>query len=100
VFYDLLSSDAHPTARALNRYVISEDGSEITDIDLDPEPSEQESAETVSLGCYGLVGVLVCGRKILHSDASEKVDSLAREYLEMMRAKVDADEAKRNGSPG
>jgi hypothetical protein len=97
VFYDLLSSDAHPTVHALNRYVISEDGKEITDIDLDPEPSEDESAETVSLGCYGLVGVLVCACKILQSEASEKVDSLAREYLQMMRAKVEADEAKRNG---
>jgi hypothetical protein len=97
VFYDLLSSDAHPTVHALNRYVISKDGKEITDIDLDPEPSEEESTETVSLGCYGLVGVLVCGCKILQSDASKKVDSLAREYLGMMRAKAEADEAKRNG---
>jgi len=96
VFYDLLSSDAHPTIHALNRYVISKDGKEITDIDLDPEPKEEELAETVSLGCYGLVGALICACKILQADASERVDSLAREYLEMMRAKVEEDEAKRN----
>ena len=29
VFYNLLSSDAHPTINALNRYVISNDGREI-----------------------------------------------------------------------
>ena len=97
MFYDLLSSDAHPTVHTLNRYVLSEDGKEITDIDLDPEPCGEESAETVSLGCYGLVGVLICGCKILQSGASEKADLLAREYLEMMREKVEVDEAKRNG---
>lgn len=96
VFYDLLSSDAHPTARALNRYVVSEHGEEITDIDLDPEPTADESAETVSLSCYGLVGVLVSACRVLQSDASPKVDSLAGEYLEMMRAQVEGDEVKRN----
>lgn len=97
VFYNLLSSDAHPTVHALNRYVISKDGREISGIDLDPEPSEEELSETVSLGCYGLLGVLVCGCKILRSGASGRVDSLAREYLEIMKAKVEADAAKRNG---
>ncbi len=95
VFYNLLSSDAHPTLHALNRYVISNDGREITDIDLDPDPSEQELAETVSLGCLGLIGVLVSGCKILRSPFSELIDLLAREYLELMRAKVEADEAQR-----
>jgi Family of unknown function (DUF5677) len=95
VFYNLLSSDAHPTVHALDRYVISSDGREITDIDLDPEPSEKELSETVSLACFGLIGVLVSGCKILQSQASQSVDLLAREYLEMMRAKVAADEAQR-----
>jgi hypothetical protein len=67
VFYDLLSTDAHPTARALNRYVIKNDREEITGIDLDPEAAEEELADTVSLGCYGLIIVLTCGCKILNS---------------------------------
>jgi hypothetical protein len=95
VFYNLLSSDAHPTINALNRYVISNDGREITDIDLDPGPSDNELSETVSLGCFGLIGVPVSSCKILQSQASQSVDLLAREYLEMMRAKVEADEAQR-----
>jgi hypothetical protein len=95
VFYNLLSSDAHPTVHALNRYVISKDGKEITDIDLDPSPREDELVETVSLGCFGLIGVLVSGSQILRSTASGTVDSLAREYLEMMKSKVEADEARR-----
>lgn len=95
VFYNLLSSDAHPTVHALNRYVISNDGSEITDIDLDPDPREQELAETVSLACFGLIGVLVTSSKILQSPSSGSIDALAREYLEMMRSKVEADEAQR-----
>jgi DNA-binding transcriptional MerR regulator len=65
------------------------------DIDLDPDPSENELAETVSLACFGLIGVLVSGCKILRSPSSQSIDLLAREYLEMMRAKVEADEAQR-----
>ena len=95
VFYNLLSSDAHPTVHTLNRYVISKDGKEITDIDLDPSPREDELVETVSLGCFGLIGVLVSGSQILRSTAAGAVDSLAREYLEMMKSKVEADEARR-----
>ncbi len=94
VFYNALSLDAHPTIQALNRYVVSKDGKDITGIDLDPEASEAELVETVSLGCYGLVTVLACGCKILRSDASEKVDLLAREYLEMMKAVAEANEAR------
>jgi hypothetical protein len=81
VFYNLLCADAHPTVHALNRYVISKDGIEVTGIDLDPVPTEQELSETVGLGCFGLVCVLVSGRKILRSQAAESVDLLAREYL-------------------
>lgn len=78
VFYDLLSTDAHPTVFALNRYVTSRDGQEVTGIDLDPNPSEMELDETVGLACFGLVNVIVCGCRILWSDAAERVDELAR----------------------
>lgn len=86
VLYDYLSTDAHPTINALNRYMTSRDGLAINEIDLDPKPSESEIAETVGLGCYGLICVLVSGCKILESQAAESVDFLVREYLEMMRA--------------
>lgn len=92
VFYDLLSSDAHPTMFALNRYVVSADGEEITGIDLDPEPSEEELVETTGLGCFGMVNVLVGGCTILRSRAAERVDELAREYLRLMATMVDTGE--------
>jgi hypothetical protein len=94
VFYDLLSTDAHPTVRALNRYVVPNEGIEITDIDLDPEASAEELAETVGLACYGLVCVLMSACKILQSEFSERVDVLAHEYLEMMKSTGDIAERK------
>jgi hypothetical protein len=98
VFYNLLSTDAHPTVHALNRYAISHDGREVTEIDLDPEPTEQELSETAGLSCYGLVCALISGCKILRSRAAEAVDLLAREYLELMKTQVEADEALRTSS--
>jgi hypothetical protein len=92
VFYDYLSSDAHPTVSALNRYVVSTDGKEISGIDLDPEPSEEELVETTGLGCFGLVNVLVGGCTILKSDAAQEVDELAREYLRLMATTAKARE--------
>lgn len=89
-FYNLLSTDAHPTLHALYRYVILTSDQTISEIDLNPEPAEQELAETVGLGCFGLVQVLVCACTILGADAAERVDLLAREYLEMMKAQVDS----------
>ncbi len=88
-FYNLLSTDAHPTLHALYRHVVSIAGQPISDIDLDPAPAEHELAETLALGCFGLVQVLVCACTILGSDAVERVDLLAHEYLEMMKAHVD-----------
>jgi hypothetical protein len=96
VFYELLSSDAHPTLFTLNRYVVSTDGREITGIDLDPEPTGEELAETTGLGCFGLVNVLVGGCTILRSEAAERVDELAREYLRLMAATVEAHETERS----
>jgi hypothetical protein len=98
VLYNLLSMDAHPTVQTLNRYAISHDGREVTGIDLDPEPTEQELSETVGLACYGLVCVLVSGCKILRSHAAKAVDLLAREYLEMMKTTVETQEALRTSS--
>jgi hypothetical protein len=95
VFYDLLSTDAHPTVFTLNRHVTSRDGEEITGIDLEPTPSETELDETVGLACFGLINVLVCGCKILRSGAAGRVDDLAREYLGLMSTKVEDDVAKR-----
>jgi hypothetical protein len=93
-FYNLLSSDAHPTTASLNRYVVSMDGEEVTGIDLDPEPQAGEMADTVGLACYGLVIVLVAGCKILRSNIAEEVDALAREYLGLMKEQGDLDKGE------
>lgn len=89
LFYELLSTDAHPTVFALNRYVISRDGIEIIEIDLDPTPTRAELDDTVGLACFGLVNVLVGGCQILRSKAADRADELAREYLELMTAKAE-----------
>ena len=95
VFYDLLSSDSHPTVSTLNRYVVSTNAGEITGIDLDPEPTGEELAETTGLGCFGLVNFLVGSCTILKSGAAATVDELAREYLRLMAATVEVRETER-----
>jgi hypothetical protein len=85
VFYDFLSTDAHPTIFTLNRYVEAADGQHISGIALDPGPTEAELADTVGLACFGLVSLLAGGCTILRSAAADRVDVLAREYLELMR---------------
>lgn len=88
VFYDVLSTDAHPTVFSLNRYVTSQDGHTVTGIDLAPDPNEADLRETLGLACFGLVNVLVAGCDILRSDAAGKVDDLARECLRLMEVQV------------
>ncbi len=68
----------------------------ISDIDFKLQPAEQELAETLGLGCFGLVQVLGCACMILELDATEKVDLLVREYLEMMKAYAAASRFLRN----
>lgn len=90
LFYSMLSADAHPTLHALYRYVITNADQRISEIDLSPAPLQSEQAETVSLGCFALVQVLGCACAILGADAAEGVDSLAREYIELMKVQADA----------
>ncbi len=85
-FYELLSIDAHPTTNSLNRYIIAYDKMEITEVVLEPTPTQPDLNETITLACYGLVIVLQSACKVLQATAAEAVDSLAREYLQMMKA--------------
>jgi hypothetical protein len=96
LFYDVLSSDAHPTVHALNRYVTSADGKSITGIDLDPVLAEEELIDTIGLSCYGLLGVLVSACTLLRSEAAGRLDLLAQEYLALMKAKVEGVQAARS----
>ncbi len=90
LLYSMLSADAHPTLHALYRYVITNTDQRISEIDLSPAPLESEQAETVSLGCFALVQVLVCACAILGAGAAERVNSLAHEYLHLMEVQANA----------
>lgn len=87
-FYELLSTDAHPTTNTLNRYVRFDDKMEITEIVADPEPTQSDLNETIGLACYALVIVLVAAAKALQSAVVDKVDLLASEYLELMKSDI------------
>jgi hypothetical protein len=91
--YNYLSFDSHPTPASLNRFVSSANGEEITDIDLDPEPREDEITDTLGLACYGVAITLNAGCKILRSNEAENVDVLAREYLELMKEQANLPDA-------
>jgi hypothetical protein len=69
-FYSELSTDAaHPTGKALSRYITwSEDnGKSVRGIDVEPPPSGSDLADTLHLICSATLGVFVSVREMLGS---------------------------------
>lgn len=81
IFYGQLSSDAHPSFTALNRYVVPETHPAGGGFDIEPVVTDREIEETCDYLCMAAVGVCVAANQILGGvPAAAALNGIAERY--------------------
>ncbi len=87
-FYSELSADAaHPTGKALSRYITwsESSGEPVRGIEIEPAPSGSDLADTLSLACSATLGVFMSVNEILGS--TTPIPELTKALSEYKRLK-------------
>lgn len=89
MFYQQLSADAgHPSLTALYRYIVPTTHREGPGLDIEPEVSDREVAETCDYLCMTTIGVCVAAHQIIGETlAAATLNEVAERYMTLANKK-------------